>query len=123
MMEPISGLAALYQILRRKVGGEANAPERMPKAPGEASRPVAARATLQDVERQIRGKLKGSGSDTASSPAAKRWVIASLLSWELDSRLQNEAKFKALVRNVHESIEADPRLRAKLERAMEQLSR
>ena len=120
-MEPISGLAALYEILRRKVTDGAKTEERSATT-REPERQAAQRATLEELERHIRSKLKGS-RDALHTPALKRWVIGSLLSWELDDRLPNEPKFNALVRKVQQSIDADARLKAMLERVMEQLSR
>lgn len=122
-MEPISGLAALYEILRRKIDASADSTGRTSKAVREApARATDKRLTLQELEQQIRSMCREQPADTLKSSASKRWVIASLLAWELDDRLKNEPKFNALVRNVQESIDADARLKAKFEQIMEQLS-
>lgn len=122
-MEPISGLAALYEILRRKMGASAESTGRASKTMREEStRGTDQRLTLQELEQQIRSMCREQPPDTLKSSASKRWVIASLLAWELDDRMKNEPKFNALVRNVQESIDADARLKAKFEQVMEQLS-
>lgn len=123
-MEPISGLAALCEMLRRKIGANAESTGRASKAVrDEAVRPSARRVGLHQLEQQIRAKLCEQPTDALRSVASKRTVIASLLAWELDDRLKNEPKFNTLVRNVQESIDGDARLKAKFEQVMEQLSK
>src|SRR5687768_16821360 len=80
------------------------------------------RPTFDELQGQIRLKLSGLPRESLASPANKRWVIASLLSWELYEGSRNEPKFAALVLGVQQSIDADAHLRATFERLMDDLS-
>jgi hypothetical protein len=123
-MDPINGLSALYEILRRQVTAKAQPAGRTARSAGEsATRAPTARGELIELERQLRAGLKEQTRDALFSPASKRWVIASLLSWELEPAMQNEPKFNALVASVQRSIDADARLKVKFEGVLEQLCR
>lgn len=122
-MDPISGLAALYEVLRRKAGSRMESKGRSADAPGDAGRARDGRVEFAELERQIRAKLREQSPGARLSSVSKRWVIASLLCWEFDSRLQNEPKFQALVRSVQDSIDGDAKLRLMFEGVIDQLSR
>jgi hypothetical protein len=122
-MEPVNGLGALSEIVRRKLReGSANIAQRDGAAASSA--PAANRALAAgELERQLRLRLKELGTGAAQSPAARRAIVASLLLCELDERLHNEPKFHALVRTVQSSIDGDEHLRARFDAVIEQLSR
>lgn len=122
-MEPISGLTALYEMLRRKIGDQADSTGRAPRNVREENAYATQRIALAELEQQIREKLREQAPGALTSAGSKRWVIASLLAWELDDRMKNEPKFNALVRTVQESIDGDARLKMKLEQIMAQLSK
>src|SRR5688500_9399768 len=122
-MEPISGLAALYEILRRKAGARTESTGKSLTQAHQPARAPAQRIQFAELEQQIRTRLQAQPHDSLTSAASKRWVIASLLSWEYDARLQNEPKFNALVRTAQQAIDGDPALKARFERVLEQLSR
>jgi len=120
-MDPISGLAALYEILKRRATDRSHSTNR---AAGSARNEArgAVRPSFDELQQQIRLKLSGLPREQLASAATKRWVIAALLSWELHEGAQNEPKFAALVQRVQQSIDGDARLKARFERVMEQLS-
>jgi hypothetical protein len=122
-MEPVNGLGALSEIVRRKLREGASSSARKDGAAHEPARAGAQRLAIGELERQLRIKLKELGPDALKSPSAKRSIIASLLICELDERLHNESKFNALVRGIQQSIDEDENLRTRFNSVIEQLSR
>lgn len=120
-MRPIDGITALFEILRRQVNGtgEANRSTSSSRAPQLR---VAEPVPLKTLESRLRSRLKGLPAGVLLSTETKRMVIGTLLTWELDERLQSESKFNALVGRVQRSIDTDERLRRKFERVIQELS-
>jgi hypothetical protein len=121
-MDPISGLAALYEILKRRATDRAPSTDRSSGSTRTDARAAPLRTSFEELQRQIRLKLASLPKESLASPATKRWVIGTLLSWELHEDSRNEPKFAALVQGVQQSIDADARLKARFERVMEELS-
>jgi hypothetical protein len=122
-MEPVNGLGALSEIVRRKLREGASSSARKDGATHEPARAGAQRLAIGELERQLRIKLKELGPDALKSPSAMRSIIASLLICELDERLHNESKFNALVRGIQQSIDEDENLRTRFNSVIEQVSR
>jgi hypothetical protein len=121
-MDPIGGLAALYEILKRKAADRAPSKDKSAGAAHAEVRAALQRPSIEELQRQIQSKLASLPRDAVASVATKRWVIGTLLSWEMHGDARHEPKFAALVQGVQQSIDADARLRAKFERVMEHLS-
>jgi len=122
-MEPVNGLGALSEIVRRKLREGAVSGARKSGATSEPPRARSQRLAIGEIERQLRVTLKELGAAGAQSSAAKRSIIASLLMCEYDERLHNESKFNALVRSIQQSIDEDENLRTRFNSVIEQLSR
>jgi hypothetical protein len=123
-MEPINGLGALSEIVRRKLReGSASVAPRDDATTTQSNLNAPRQLAVGELEKQLRIKLRELGPSAAQSPAARRSIVASLLLCELDERLHNEPKFHALVRTVQSSIDSDERLRAKFDAVLEQLAR
>ena len=122
-MEPVNGLGALSEIVRRKLREGAVNGDRKSGTVSEPPRARSQRLAVGEIERQLRLTLKELGPAGVQSSAAKRSIIASLLMCEYDERLHNESKFNALVRSIQQSIDEDENLRTRFNSVIEQLSR
>jgi hypothetical protein len=121
-MEPINGLTALYEILRRKIS-DSGAAKKKATATDRSDQAPLQQVSMVALEQQLRTKLKGLPVAAVTSPSARRMVISCLLAWELDDRLQNEPKFNALVLKVQKSIDDNAQLKARFDQVTQELSK
>lgn len=121
-MDPINGLSALSQILRRKIEGARDA-EHTDTPAGQTRGNSPTSLMPRDLEALLRSKIRALDPNVRQAASVRRWVIAVILTSEFDSRLHNEPKFNRMLKNLERMIDADTRLKAKVERVMEQLSK
>lgn len=125
-MEPVNGpagLVALSNILRRKAAESAPAAARKELAAANSQREAVEHPGLGELERQLRAKLKEAGSEGVNSAGVRRWVITTILSFDLDAEFQNEPKFISMVQSIQRSIDGDATLKGRFDKVVRRLSR
>lgn len=111
------------EILRRQIAAQKSDSRNRSAGRQGVAGSAPTRAPMQALRTRIHERITGLDISGADRRTAGRVFLESVLAWEFGDDLIGDPRFDEMLREVHDTIDADPKLRNRFHELLQQIAR